>query len=185
MANGKQVTLHRKRRKIDLIKVKGGKCCLCGFNSYPEALEFHHVNPKDKKYTLSCGNCKTWEQDLNEVKKCALVCSNCHKGIHANILSVPDNWDYIDIIAVQEITQRINNYKTKTKIIKPKKERPKKCIWPDRDILKKEIRTIPFIKIGEKYGVSDNAIRKWCRYYGLPYRTKDIQKYSDAEWLLI
>jgi len=25
-------------------------------------------------------------------------------------------------------------------------------------------------------GVSDNAVRKWCKYYGLPYRKKDIKE---------
>lgn len=34
-----------------------------------------------------------------------------------------------------------------------------------------------FLAIGRKYGVSDNAIRKWCKGYGLPYRTKDLYIY--------
>ena len=39
---------------------------------------------------------------------------------------------------------------------------------PDREELKNLIRTVPFTKIGEKYGVSDNAIRKWCIVEKLP-----------------
>lgn len=53
---------------------------------------------------------------------------------------------------------------------------------PTREILKNEIRSIPFLQIGEKYGVSDNAIRKWCKAENLPYRKKDIEKYSEEEW---
>lgn len=34
----------------------------------------------------------------------------------------------------------------------------------------------------KKHGVSDNAIRKWCKKYNLPYKKKDIKSYSDEEW---
>lgn len=54
--------------------------------------------------------------------------------------------------------------------------------WPDRKELKNLIRTIPFTKIGEKFKVSDNAIRKWCKHYNLPFRKIDINSYSDEEW---
>ena len=47
------------------------------------------------------------------------------------------------------------------------------------------IRTLPFTKIGEKYGVSDNAVRKWCKSRNLPYKKTDIKNYSDEEWELI
>jgi hypothetical protein len=32
------------------------------------------------------------------------------------------------------------------------------------------IRTMPFTKIGEHFGVTDNAIRKWCDAEKLPRR---------------
>ena len=51
-----------------------------------------------------------------------------------------------------------------------------------REELKELIRTTPFVKIGEIYGVSDNAIRKWCQKYNLPSKKKDIKSYSDSEW---
>lgn len=54
---------------------------------------------------------------------------------------------------------------------------------PDREELKELIRTKPFTKIGEMYGVSDNAIRKWCIRYDLPTKKKDINAYSNEEWL--
>jgi uncharacterized protein YjcR len=47
------------------------------------------------------------------------------------------------------------------------------------------IRTIPFTKIGEKFGISDNAIRKWCDSYNLPRKSTEIKKYTDEEWELI
>lgn len=30
-----------------------------------------------------------------------------------------------------------------------------------------------FTKVGQKYNVTDNAIRKWCKSYNLPYHSKD------------
>ena len=56
---------------------------------------------------------------------------------------------------------------------------------PDRDILKFQIRELPFTKIGKIYGVSDNAIRKWCDFYNLPRKKTEIKKYSNEEWALL
>lgn len=54
-----------------------------------------------------------------------------------------------------------------------------------RDELKTLIRTMPFTKIGEKYGVSDRTIRKWCDKYGLPRKVTDIKKITDFDWAKI
>lgn len=54
---------------------------------------------------------------------------------------------------------------------------------PDRNTLKQLIRTIPFTTIGKMYGnVSDNAVRKWCDFEGLPRKKNVINSYSDKEW---
>ena len=53
------------------------------------------------------------------------------------------------------------------------------------EVLKYEIRNYPFIKLSEKYGVSDNAIRKWCKFYNLPYKSTIIKNISDKDWLNI
>lgn len=54
-----------------------------------------------------------------------------------------------------------------------------------RKELKNLIRSTPFITIGKKYGVSDNAVRKWCDKYGLPKKSSEIKAYSEAEWAKI
>lgn len=56
------------------------------------------------------------------------------------------------------------------------------CERPSKEELKKLIRTTPFTKIGEQYGVSDKAITKWCISENLPSRKKDINSYSEEEW---
>jgi hypothetical protein len=45
-----------------------------------------------------------------------------------------------------------------------------------KDELLKLILEYPMTTIGSMYGVSDNAIRKCCKHYGLPYKKKDIRE---------
>jgi predicted transcriptional regulator len=73
----------RRRSKLKLIEYKGGRCEKCGYNKCQMALEFHHLNPSEKDFTIGG---KSWSFDKlkSEVDKCILVCSNCHKEIHYN-----------------------------------------------------------------------------------------------------
>lgn len=50
-----------------------------------DALEFHHKNPREKDFKLGSGNTMSWKEYKSEALKCILVCSNCHKEIHAEI----------------------------------------------------------------------------------------------------
>lgn len=77
----------RSRRilKEKLVEYKGGKCEICGYDRCIKAMDFHHRNPKEKEFALTYMNRK-WEALVNEVDKCILVCSNCHKEIHANFI---------------------------------------------------------------------------------------------------
>ena len=56
---------------------------------------------------------------------------------------------------------------------------------PTREELKTLIRTTAFTTVGAMYGVTDNAVRKWCDKYNLPRKVKDIKSYSNEEWELI
>ena len=58
----------------------------------------------------------------------------------------------------------------------------RKVIRPSREELKQLIRTIPFTRIAEQFGVSDNAIRKWCKAENLPSKKSEINQYSVSEW---
>ena len=51
-----------------------------------------------------------------------------------------------------------------------------------REELKQLIRIMPFTRIGEKYKVSDNTIRKWCEKLNLPKKSSIIKQYTDEEW---
>lgn len=47
---------------------------------------------------------------------------------------------------------------------------------PSKDVLLDLILKYSMTKIGKMYGVSDNAVRKWCKKYNLPFLKNDIQK---------
>lgn len=194
MSNIQQVVEFRRNRKDLLVKLKGGRCCICGFSAFNEALEFHHVNSDLKKYAISNGDCHGLKSDIEEISKCALLCANCHRGVHAKILSIPENWDYLDQKLAQEelskLTKKKNYCKFCGKEISSDANYCKVCAYkkarkvqrPSRKELKDLIKTTSFVKIGQLYSVSDNSIRKWCKNYNLPSKKSEILKISDEEW---
>ena len=62
-----------------LLEVKmGNPCEKCGENR-PETLVFDHIDPKDKKYNISFMRARySLNAILNEIKKCRILCANCH-----------------------------------------------------------------------------------------------------------
>lgn len=88
ISKSESVISWRKRRKIELVKYKGGKCEICGYDKSIRALQFHHKSPKGKDFTIS-GKSYSKETLIKEVDKCILVCSNCHHEIH-------EKWDNLD-----------------------------------------------------------------------------------------
>lgn len=80
-------TLERQRKlKQQSIDYKGGKCLCCGYNRYQGALEFHHLDPEEKEFTLSSVKHTCFDKIKTELDKCILLCSNCHKEIHAGLI---------------------------------------------------------------------------------------------------
>lgn len=77
------VIKRRKNIKLLAVEHKGGKCIKCGYNKCIGALEFHHLDPKEKDFHLSKGGVtRSWEIIKKELDKCILVCANCHREIH-------------------------------------------------------------------------------------------------------
>jgi len=73
----------RYRIKADAVKSLGGKCSICGYDKCEDALDFHHVDPKEKSFALSLAYRHTQKEIDLELKKCILVCANCHREIHS------------------------------------------------------------------------------------------------------
>lgn len=80
----KYVNDFRKKRKLELINYKGGKCQICGYYKSSRALQFHHINPDEKDFTIS-GKNYSWDKMVKEVDKCILLCGNCHSEVHDEI----------------------------------------------------------------------------------------------------
>lgn len=199
--NSEYVCNHVKRRKKDLISVFSGRCCICGFDAFQEALEFHHIDPQTKSFGLTDSNAvtKALEKQLDEARKCVLLCANCHRGLHAGYLELPENAkDSFNEERAKELLE------TKWQVQHNQKRYCERCgveisrdakycvncrillsrkvDRPSRDELKKLIREKPFTHIAKDYSVSDNAIKKWCIAYSLPSKKKDIITYTDEEW---
>ena len=53
---------------------------------------------------------------------------------------------------------------------------------PARDVLKNDIREHTFKEVGEKYGVGERKIKKWCVRYCLPTSEIDIKNMNALDW---
>lgn len=215
----------RRRYKLKLVEYKGGKCSICGYNKCLDALEFHHLNPNDKVFSLTCSDTRSFEKLKAEVDKCILVCANCHREIHANERALQrkekeerelereanyfanggDNKKHRQ--SKKMIAQKLKLDEILNKI---EQKVPKKQIAKDLGISIKALRTFlskngisyvesvnknitpqieikdfieqfkkyrSFVKVGEHYGVTDNAIRKYCQKHDMPWRKSELVEF--------
>jgi hypothetical protein len=58
-------------------------CGICG-ESRPWVLDFHHRDPKEKKTGITGAIVLGWslERIMEEVRKCDVICANCHRDLH-------------------------------------------------------------------------------------------------------
>ena len=71
----------KKMRKtvIERYKILKG-CCMCGYKQHPIALDFAHINRETKVGNISVLiNKSNWKKLLEEIKKCRVMCANCHR----------------------------------------------------------------------------------------------------------
>lgn len=78
-----RVSKRRWTSKIELVQSLGGKCKRCGFDKHPGAFHFHHKDPSTKSYEINANKLLTKDR-WQEVKKCELLCANCHAIEHSN-----------------------------------------------------------------------------------------------------
>ena len=142
---------------------------------------------------------KSLDKQLNEAKKCILVCANCHRGIHANRIQIPLDYqslfDEDQAKLLLDTNEEIKNGKKHYcidcgRVVSHKATRCAECACkisriaerPTREELKQLIRNNSFVEVGRLFKVSDNTIRKWCESENLPKKKAEIKNYSDAEW---
>lgn len=120
------------------------ECKIChnkgSHNNLPLSLQLDHVNgnPKD-----------------NQKQNLRWLCPNCHtqcKTYGGKSLK-------LHRLKKSEINPDWNT--------KPRPHR-RKVKRPNKETLEIEILEFPFEKLGKKYGVSGNMVKKWCKYYDIP-----------------
>ena len=74
----------RDKRKDILVERFGGKCHDCGGTFHKCMYDFHHENPLEKKFEIAPALDRNWDTILEEVDKCIMLCSNCHRLRHYN-----------------------------------------------------------------------------------------------------
>ena len=86
---GKRSEQQKKRvqqNKVKAIKYKEGKCQKCGieYNGTNAAVfDFHHLEPNTKEKNPASLMDNGWDKIKQEIDKCILLCSNCHRLEHS------------------------------------------------------------------------------------------------------
>jgi hypothetical protein len=84
----KKRVLTQKQKLRSLVKeIKSkSKCHFCPENTMI-CLDFHHLDPTNKKSSIAAlVNAKNEEALKEEIKKCILLCANCHRKFHVGLI---------------------------------------------------------------------------------------------------
>jgi hypothetical protein len=89
-----QNRINRKIRKAQLriflrkLKLFLG-CKICGYKRCSRALELHHLyDNKDKCISHLAQSGTSISRLKKELRKCVILCSNCHREIHENLTAI-------------------------------------------------------------------------------------------------
>jgi hypothetical protein len=123
----------RDYKKNLLIELKEVGCCVCGEKD-PVCLDFHHYDSSEKEFNVSQALMKTLPDMITEASKCVIVCSNCHRKIHAGTVNIEDfisrhEYEYrkkLFALYAESLKQQDWNFKpsAKKKTINKKNENP-------------------------------------------------------------
>ena len=73
----------KKYKFIDDYKLSKG-CSVCGYNKCAVALDFHHDGDKEFGIAKAIADNYSLEKIKIEMEKCDILCSNCHRELHAS-----------------------------------------------------------------------------------------------------
>ncbi len=86
--SNKQEISYARRHKMRAIitrykRFKG--CCNCN-EGHPCCLDFHHL--RDKLFVIALASDYGWTVVKEEIRKCVVICANCHRKLHAGIIRI-------------------------------------------------------------------------------------------------
>lgn len=143
------VWLKNKLIKFNLLENKCTECFIKdSWNNKPLKLQLDHIDGNHFNNTLS---------------NLRLLCPNCHSQTHTFCGKSKKTKKY----RCTECNIETSGYTNVCRMCSMKKLR--KVESPTRDILQQEVKNNTFLSLSKKYGVSDNAIRKWCKYYSIDF----------------
>lgn len=109
-------TIELRKQIINTYKVING-CCVCGYNSNPSALCFDHVSDDIKHEDTKNGYSKrssaggmfklyskrySSDDIINEIKKCRILCCNCHmEHTHKPAKYIDNKIDTIEKLSIE------------------------------------------------------------------------------------
>lgn len=160
LSNRVKITSGKLRIKLLAEGLKENKCEICGITKWlgnPIVCQLHHIDGNNQNNNLEnlqilCPNCHSQTENYcgsANVNKTKYYCKDCGKEINKGSV-------YCTICSHKH-TRKVKDRPSKEKLLQDFKE------------LKS------FVKIGAKYGVSDNAIRKWFIQVGLPSKSKELK----------
>lgn len=80
------ILVRREQRKSYIVNLIGGGCQHCGYSKCSRNLTFHHL--RDKEFGIASREFQfAMVKVISEIKKCVLVCHNCHGEIHDDLIS--------------------------------------------------------------------------------------------------
>lgn len=155
------------RRKMSLCNWLGSKCCVCGFDECIEALDFHHVDPTAKSKFLTIGSLwnHSWNIILEEVAKCVILCSNCHRKYHAGLI----DWNLI-LSEHQIVLELLKKFKP------PNVAKPTRPNVPIKEIFQLDWNANSTSALVKKYNVSPTTIKRWAQKYNLASKKQITRK---------
>lgn len=79
-----------RREKSLVVRAKRhiGRCLRCGYDKSIVALQWHHVDPAEKEMLPSKTMRMKDEKAFEELKKCILICANCHWEVESAMWEV-------------------------------------------------------------------------------------------------
>ena len=168
------VTRWRRNTKARIVASMGGSCVVCGYSHCLRALAPHHLNAETKGFSVSNGkNNRSWKHIVKELRKCVLLCANCHAEVHAGITEIPETAVRFD--------EEYSDYRTRQADVDqcpvcfaPKSDTRRYCSracaaaskkrinWEQHDVSITELRSCgwSYEQIGDSMDVSGGAVWK-------------------------